>query len=142
MSLLTRFLSVAIIATGVCRGGATQSQTSPEALLLDGNGPWRNPAWQSAATALESLLRDAGYRVTRVAPEALAGALKNDPQALVAAPSLERLPLSTFQAITAHASGGGSLLAGGGEPFREPMHRSPEGEWITLQELLLRAPRK
>jgi hypothetical protein len=142
MTLLSRLATVAMLAAGISRVGASQSQTSPEALLLDGRGPWRDAAWQSATATFERLLREAGYRIRQVTPEELAGALKQDLHPLVAVPSLERLPLSTFRAVAAHVSGGGSLLAGGGEPFRQPMHESPEGKWITLQELLLRAPRQ
>lgn len=121
---------------------AWAADTGPRAILLDGDGPWRDANWQLAAQEFRSLLRDAGYEVRVVAPPRLASELSPSAKILVAAPSLERLPASAFKAIAAHTARGGSLLATGGEPFREPMHATPAGEWITVRESLLRAPRK
>jgi hypothetical protein len=106
---------------------------------LDGNGPWGDANWQLGAKQFGALLRDAEYQVRTISPEQLADEKPNE-TVLIAAPSLERLPFAAFQAIAAHTARGGSLLASGGEPFRQPLYRSG-GTWVTAQELLLRAPR-
>ncbi len=131
------FFSQLVIALNQAPAGA-----AAQAILVDGDGPWRDDNWRRAAAEFRSLLTDAGYRVRVAPPPRLAMELAARDAALVAAPSLERLPLEAFKAIAAHSSRGGSLLAGGGEPFREPLHQTSTGEWITVKEALARAPRR
>jgi len=91
---------------------------------------------------MRGMLEDAGYRV-RICSPADAGALTAlTPDVLAAAPSLERLPVEAAKAITAHVAAGGSLLATGGEPFRELLHRGPDGQWAGTEQMLLARRRR
>jgi hypothetical protein len=101
----------------------------PRAILADGSGPWRDAQWAFAASQFSGLLRDAGYSAKTVSPENLPSALDN-PDILLAVPSLESLPFECFTAIAAHVNAGGSLMATGGEPFRSPLYRAPDGRWL------------
>jgi hypothetical protein len=69
--------------------------------------------------------------VKTVSPENLPSAL-DSPDILVAVPSLESLPFGSFTAIAAHVNAGGSLMASGGEPFRSPLYRAPDGRWLDF----------
>ena len=122
-------------------GSIVPAAWSADALLLDGAGPWRDAGWQRASSQFQQLLQEAGYVVRVVPPPDLPKALESSPQALVAAPSLEILPLGAMRAIAAHVRRGGSLLATGGEPFRQPLYPQAGGAWKAAQELLLHAPR-
>jgi hypothetical protein len=104
------------------------AQPASRAILVDGEGPWRDSQWTLAATEFSRLLADAGYSVTTVSPADLPAAL-GSPDILVAVPSLESLPVDTFRAVVAHQAGGGNLMASGGEPFRNPLAGStpPDG---------------
>ena len=64
-----------------------------------------------------------------VSPVDLPAAL-DSPNILLAVPSLESLPFECFTAIAAHINTGGSLMASGGEPFRNPLYRTPDGHWL------------
>ena len=103
----------------------------PRAILADGSGPWRDAQWAFAASQFSGLLVDAGYSVKTVSPENLPSAL-DSPDILVAVPSLESLPFGSFTAIAAHVNAGGSLMASGGEPFRSPLYRAPDGRWLDF----------
>jgi Beta-galactosidase len=112
---------------------ANSAMAAPRrAVLIDGEGPWRDQNWKIAAHEFQRLLRDAGYQVHVVAPTELSLLASDD---LVAVPSLERLPLGAFKSIDKFVSLGGDLLATGGEPFREPLYRSG-GRWVSVSELL------
>src|SRR5258708_32103994 len=114
------------LAAALC---LTPLLAQPRAILADGSGPWRDAQWAFTTSQFGGLLSDAGYSVKIVAPEDLPSAL-NSPDILVAVPSLESLPFESFTAITAHVNAGGSLIASGGEPFRNPLYRAPEGRWL------------
>jgi hypothetical protein len=126
----------------------------PRAIVLDGDGPWRDANWRTAAQELRQLLADAGYEVRTVAPPQLTRETATQ-AALIAAPSLERLPRTAIQTIVsllgatpARAGGGfpartgaaGRLLATGGEPFRHPLYESAKGEWVSEDDFLAAVP--
>ena len=98
-------------------------------MLADGSGPWNTAQWAFTVSHLRALLTDAGYTVKTVSPLDLPAAL-DSPNILLAVPSLESLPFETFTAIVAHTTAGGSLMASGGEPFRKPLYRTPDGRWL------------
>jgi hypothetical protein len=102
---------------------------APQAILVDGAGPWRNGQWTFTVSQFSGLLSDAGYSVTTVAPGDLA-AKADGPNVLLAIPSLESLPFDTYNAVIAHVSGGGSLMASGGQPFRDALYLTPGGTWL------------
>ena len=102
---------------------------APQAILVDGAGPWRNGQWTFTVSQFSGLLSDAGYSVTTVAPGDLANTA-DGPNVLLAIPSLESLPFNTYKAIIAHVSSGGSLMASGGQPFRDALYLSPGGTWL------------
>lgn len=101
----------------------------PRAILTDGAGPWSDAQWAFTVAQFSGLLSDAGYSVTIVSPAALSSALTS-PDILVAVPSLESLPFDAFTAIAAHVKAGGSLMASGGEPFRDALYLTPNGQWL------------
>lgn len=105
------------------------AQTS-QAIVMDGNGPWRDERWVFTANQFTSILRDAGYTVTTVSPADIPAAIAAG-NVLLAAPSLESLPVETMKAIGQFASSGGSLMASGGEPFRNPLNVAPSDTWIV-----------
>ena len=102
---------------------------APQAILVDGAGPWRAGQWTFTVSQFSSLLSDAGYSVTTVAPGDLA-AHADSPNFLLAIPSLESLPYDTYNAVIAHVSGGGSLMASGGQPFSDALYLTPGGMWL------------
>ena len=114
-------LVAALCATPLC--------AQPRAVLADGSGPWSDAQWVFTASQFSGLLSDAGYSVKIVSPVDLPAAL-DSPNILVAVPSLESLPFECFAAIVAHVNSGGSLMASGGEPFRNPLYRAPDGRWL------------
>jgi uncharacterized protein (TIGR03437 family) len=101
----------------------------PRAVLADGSGPWSDAQWAFAVSQFGGLLKDAGYTVKIVSPVDMAAAL-DSPDILLAVPSLESLPFDCFTAIVAHVNRGGTLMASGGEPFRDPLYRTPDGRWL------------
>ena len=107
------------------------AQSLPRAILADGAGPWRDDRWASTVTEFSRLLSDAGYSVTTVSPVDLPSAL-GAPEILLAVPSLESLPFDTFKAVVAHLTAGGSLMASGGEPFRDALYPMPDGKWLDF----------
>jgi hypothetical protein len=58
------------------------------------------------------------------------------PDILLAVPSLESLPLTSFKTITAFVAGGGSLMASGREPFRASLYLTADGQWLDRNSLL------
>ncbi|HVX67562.1 MAG TPA: hypothetical protein VHA11_13205, partial [Bryobacteraceae bacterium] len=115
---------------------------STGALLLEGDGPWRNSRWQLGVSEFRSLLEEAGYQVRIISPADLAKQVSGTAgRVAIAVPSLERLPISAFRAIAGRIQRGDILLASGGEAFREPLYRAPGGKWVALEELLSQAPR-
>src|SRR5215467_726484 len=93
------------------------SQSAPKAVLVDGEGPWRDDRWNLAVTEFSRLLSDAGYSTTTVRPADLPAAIGSS-DLLLAVPSLENLPVETLQAVTTHQADGGNVMSSGGEPFR------------------------
>ena len=114
---------------------ATTLHAQPRAILAGGAGPWVTAQWTFAASQFTGILNDAGYTVTVVSPENLSAAL-DSPNILLAVPSLESLPFESVAAIVAHLDAGGSLMATGGEPFRAPLYRAPDGRWLTYADYL------
>ena len=108
---------------------------APQAIIVDGDGPWRDDRWNLAVSEFKSLLADAGYRVAAVGPSDLPSALAT-PAGIVAVPSLESLPLDTFKAIAAYIARGGGLMASGGEPFRAPLYLTADGQWTRQKSAL------
>ncbi len=109
---------------------------TPKAIVVDGPGPWRNGQWVFTTAEFTSILTDAGYAVTTVSPVDIPSALTS-PDILLAVPSLESLPFDTFTAIAAGLNCGFassslsvSLMASGGEPFRDPLYLTPDGKWL------------
>jgi len=96
---------------------------------VDGDGPWRDTNWTIASGEFSRLLGDAGYAVNTVSPVDVPSAL-NGPNILLALPSLESLPFNAFTAVAQFLAAGGSLLATGGEPFRDPLYLTPAGHWL------------
>ncbi len=109
--------------------GMCLAQSPPVAILVDGDGPWRDSNWTIASSEFSRLLSDAGYVVTTVSPVDVSSAL-NMPGIMLAVPSLERLPFSAFTAVAQFLAAGGSLMATGGEPFRDPLYLTPGGAWL------------
>ncbi len=99
------------------------------AVLVDGPGPWRDDRWAFTAAQFRQLLSDAGYTVSTISPVDLATATGGH-DVLLAVPSLESLPFATFKAIFKQLDAGGSLMASGGEPFRDPLYLAPSGQWL------------
>jgi hypothetical protein len=131
-----------------CLAGGTAVAAPPRAILLDGDGLWRDANWRRAAQEFKLLLTEAGYEVQTVAPPELTRELA---ATLIAVPSLERLPRTAFEALTSFvgaasagargnafrtSGGGGHLLASGGEPFRQALYLNSKGEWIAEEDLL------
>ena len=104
---------------------------TPRAILADGPGPWRTRQWAFTVAEFSQLLSDAGYSVTTVSPVDVPSAL-GDPNILLAMPSLESLPFDAFSAVAAHISRGGSILATGGQPFRDALYLTPDGNWLDF----------
>jgi len=115
-----------------------QTPAAPRAIVLDGAGPWQDAHWTLGVTEFTSLLTDAGYQVQTVSPANLASAAPA-PDILLAVPSLESLPLTGFKTIAAFVAAGGSLMASGGQPFRDPLYPAANSQWLdraaTLQTL-------
>ncbi len=107
----------------------------PHAIVLDGAGPWQDARWTLGVTQFTSLLTDAGYQINTVSPADLASAPPAS-DVLLAAPSLESLPLAAFKAVAAFLAAGGALMASGGEPFRDPLYPASNGSWIDQISLL------
>ena len=101
--------------------------------MAAGHGATRQ--WAFTVSQFRALLSDAGYSVKIVSPVDLPAAL-DSPNILVAVPSLESLPFESFTAIVAHTNAGGSLMASGGEPFRNPLYRTPDGRWLDFADYL------
>ncbi len=100
-------------------------------------GPGARRQWAFTVSQFRALLNDAGYTVKIVSPVDLPAAL-DSPNILLAVPSLESLPFEAFTAIVAHTNAGGSLMASGGEPFRNPLYRTPDGRWLDSAAYLQR----
>ncbi len=115
--------------------GAALRLGGPQALLLDGPGPWQTAAWKANATALAALLKEAGREARPVQPEALIEALKDPAVGLVAAPDLTLLPRASAEALIAFIEAGGDLLATGGEPFAGVVYLQ-EKKWVDWATLL------
>jgi hypothetical protein len=101
----------------------------PQAILVDGSGPWQNAQWSFTVSQFSGLLTDAGYSVQTVSPANLPSAL-GDPNIFVAVPSLASLPFDTFTAIATYVTSGGALMASGGQPFSDPLYLAPGGQWL------------
>ena len=101
----------------------------PRAILADGAGPWRDSQWSFTVAQFSALLTDAGYSVTVVSPADLASALSSS-TSLLAVPSLESLPVDVCNAIAPFVNAGGTLMASGGQPFRDPLYLTPGGQWL------------
>src|SRR3974377_2299905 len=95
-----RKLALRLLLLLVALTGAGLAQTPPSAVVLDAAGPWRNASWSLGVTAFTSLLADAGSQLNTVSPVDLPSAGVT-PGVLLAVPSLESLPLTTFKAVTA-----------------------------------------
>ncbi len=119
-------LLLAALTAALC---TAQTPAAGRAIVLDGAGPWRDANWILGVTEFTSLLTDAGYEVSTVSAADLPAAAPA-PDMLLAAPSLEGLPLASFQTITAFVAAGGSLMASGGQPFRTPLFRTAGGQWL------------
>jgi hypothetical protein len=119
---------LALLLIAVCLRPVS-AQPAPRAILVDGDGPWRDGRWAFTVTEFSGLLRDAGYSVTTVSPVDLPSVLPAR-GTLVAVPSLESLPFETFHAVVAHVDAGGSWMASGGEPFRDALYLTPAGKWL------------
>jgi len=129
---LTQFAAASLdgrSATVLSGAPATANGAAALAILVDGKGPWRDPDWQLTASEFHRMLREAGYKVLPMSPERLAVENVSGSDALLAIPSLERLPLGAFKAIASHAAMGGSILASGGQPFRQALYRDGAGSW-------------
>jgi hypothetical protein len=112
-----------------------QTPDAAHALVLDGAGPWRDARWTLGVSEFTSLLTDAGYQVDTVSPADLSAA-QLSPGVLLAVPSLESLPLASFKTVTAFLAAGGSLMASGGQPFRDPLYLTAAGQWLDAPSLL------
>ena len=123
---------MACLATVLC---ATTLYAQPRAILADGSGPWSDTQWTFSASQFSGILSEAGYSVKVVSPADLPTAL-DSPNILLAVPSLESLPFETVTAIVAHLNAGGSLMASGGEPFRNPLYRTPDGQWLNSADYI------
>jgi len=108
---------------------------SSKAILVDGPGPWRDGQWTFTLSQFRSLLSDAGYSITTVTPEALAPAVQGS-NVLLAIPSLESLPFDTYEAVIAHVTAGGGLMASGGQPFRDALYLTSGGTWLDYAAYL------
>jgi uncharacterized protein (TIGR03437 family) len=102
---------------------------APQAILVDGPGPWQTAQWTFTVSQFSGILTDAGYSITTVSPANLPSALTT-PGALVAVPSLASIPNADFQAIDTFVLNGGSLMASGGPPFSDPLSLTPSGQWL------------
>ncbi|HLN00860.1 MAG TPA: hypothetical protein VK335_16345 [Bryobacteraceae bacterium] len=103
--------------------------TAPSAIVVDAAGPWRDARWGLGVTQFSSLLTDAGYQVQSVSPVNLPS-VHLTAQTLLAVPSLESLPIDSFKAIASFLTSGGTLMASGGEPFRDPLYLTANGQWL------------
>ncbi len=135
-SVLSRRASNALIFLAFClvwlHADVAFAQTS-QAILIDGDGPWRDSQWIYTAQQFRSMLEDAGYTVTTMAPTDLDfQSPRQLGDVLLAAPSLETLPATTGGSISAYlqSAPGGSLMASGGEPFRNILYPGPDGTWL------------
>jgi hypothetical protein len=123
---LLLIIPLALCTAAICMA---QSPTSPHAIVVDGTGPWQGTNWGLGVTQFTSLLTDAGYQVQTVSPPNLAST-QLVPGTVLAVPSLESLPLTSFQAVAAFIAAGGTLMASGGEPFRDPLYLTSNGQWL------------
>ncbi len=114
--------------------GLTQT-APPRAIVVDGAGPWQDAQWATGVTGFTGLLTDAGYQISTVSPADLPMAPPAT-NVLVAIPSLESLPLACLKTVTAFLASGGTLMASGGEPFRNPLYPAAGGTWIDKNSLL------
>ena len=112
-----------------------QTPAAPRAIVVDGAGPWQDANWNRGVNEFSSLLADAGYQVKTVSPANLASAGPT-PDMLLAVPSLESLPLTAFKTIAAFVAAGGSLMASGGQPFRDPLYPAANGQWLDGAAIL------
>jgi uncharacterized protein (TIGR03437 family) len=103
---------------------------SPQAILVDGPGPWQDTQWTFTVSQFSSLLSDAGYTVTTVSPVDLSSTPPTDPSVMLAVPSLASLPVDAFNAIYAFVNIGGNLMASGGHPFSDPLYLTSGGVWL------------
>jgi hypothetical protein len=124
---------IALVLIAACAGFTQTSQ----AILVDGPGPWQDDRWNLTATQFTSLLKDAGYTMTTIAPTDLPAALSgafSPGSALVAAPSLASLPFDTLSAIAQFGIFGGGIMASGGEPFSNPLYLASNGAWLDAAD--------
>jgi hypothetical protein len=108
--------------------GTAFGQTQ-QAVLLDGPGPWRDANWAFTVGQFNSLLSDAGYSVTTMSPADLKPGVVS-PNVLLAVPSLESIPFDACQAAIGQLNAIDTLMASGGEPFRDPLYLTPDGQWL------------
>lgn len=118
-------LLLGILCLGLSHAFAQTSQ----AIVVDGDGPWRDARWIYTAGQFTSLLQEAGYTVTTISPAEITYATVSG-DALLAVPSLETLPFEAMAALARIGDLGGSLMASGGEPFRNPLYLAPNGAWV------------
>ena len=126
-----------IFPLAVCTAPICMAQTpsAPHAVVVDGTGPWQSTNWSLGVTQFTSLLTDAGYQVQTVSPPNLA-TTQLAPGTVLAVPSLESLPLASFQAVASFIAAGGTLMASGGEPFRDPLYLTSSGQWLDQTAFL------
>src|SRR5262249_3833136 len=117
------YVSLCVTHTSLVYG-----QTS-QAILVDGEGPWRDDRWIFTLNQFASILSDAGFTINTVAPTDVPAAIATG-DVFLAAPSLESLPIDTFSAISRFLLSGGSVMASGGEPFRSPLYLGPNNVWL------------
>ena len=135
-ALLGRLVLLAVCTALI---GTAQTPTAPHALVVDGAGPWQNANWSLGVAQFTSLLTDAGYQVDMVSPQDLSST-QLSPGVVLAIPSLESLPLASFKAVSAFIAGGGTLMASGGEPFRDPLYLTSTGQWVDQAAFLQALP--
>jgi uncharacterized protein (TIGR03437 family) len=102
---------------------------TPQAIVVDGSGPWQDDRWSFTVAQFTSILTDAGYAVSTVAPQDVASAIASG-NPLLAVPSLQSLPFDTLNAIANFENAGGGLMASGGEPFQDPLYLAPNGSYL------------
>jgi hypothetical protein len=122
----------------LCLSPASRALAQPsQAIIIDGSGPWQDDRWTFTVAQFSTILSDAGYTVSTLAPEDVPAALQSSQgsgpassNVLLAVPSLQSLPFDTLTAISDFVQAGGSLMASGGEPFQDPLYPTPNGTYL------------